>query len=430
MLFLHQMNPRFSKGLVLLFCLATTPVWVSAQMNHPECISINQDKKDQYYKKKVKDAEKGGNTLLAAIHSCYWLLKAEKSKKIQQAAEAANRLIPAALDQTQQDIPVLTESGKVINGERAYQKRYALACIYDGLIELNDIYQDLPEDKKRSKKGPELSFEIGDYSPQYTVAVDSLESAKMQLSQLYLNYARTMPNTGSRNDALLTVKACMQALRLNKQNQEAQSLLQERKNPALGKVIVPPINLQYFAPKLSPTNVRTEFLRILGSSLNKREYFMLLPAATHAAEGNISIQITVNGGNFKREVGEPTVEKKSKEIGEEGSKKTVTATYTRHNKSTVASLEGAYAIRDEQTGQVLGTGQLKGETFYNYYWSTYTGNKEALSKKEKKRLQSEPAWPDQSDMYQSAMQKLCKNILTETNKYFDQAMQPEFIDQF
>ena len=116
-----------------------------------------------------------------------------------------------------------------------------------------------------------------------------------------------------------------------------------------------------------------------------------------------------------------TVRKKTgtkKTVDEDGNTKTeskysdvtVTAKFTRHRRTSSASIIGSYRILDAQTATPKQSDNFIIEHQFVATWATYTGDKEALSKSESNELGNEKKAPAKEVMVFEASNKLSREL--------------------
>lgn len=407
---------------LLLACTGTLFLFFSlptvAQYGQIGCLSIDMDKKQGYYRRNCERHAKEGNYLAAANHAALWLNKATKRKQVEKAVDRLAFYGIKALDETRMQLQELQSRSMIVVDESAITHREKIVCLYGDLMQLRNHYYQIPAQKKRSRDGRDVSLDIEDYTEAYQAAKDSLHSAKRQVADLLYERAKSLPRTELRKDNLRIARGCLRALKYNSSHLYAKELLTEIRHKATGYVVVQTVRNFSDIPEVSENNIRNSSFAQLESQLSgSTNGFFQTVALGNTLLGNITLDIEIRQGEVTRTASEPRVSSKSREVGKDNKKRTVTASFSKYNQTTEGFIQGAYYLRDKQTNEILISGEVRGPYTKIQHWATVKGNQEALSRSEKDQLRARPEWPSRREVFEEAGKNLAQKVANAVNEF-------------
>lgn len=400
---------------------------VLAQDKMPDCLLLKEGKGAIYFRNQSKNLEKNGEYDKAAYCALRALMLADKPKKIRKGIERVHEVMPKALSATQSKGEELTTTHTTFVGEKTINGRTACYCNYEVSEQLRSLYNQIPSTHQSAKKVAPLNYQLIDFSKEKQVASDSLTSAKLQACEMYFELAKSYPRTDNRKDNLKILKTLKRARVWHKHHSGVNNMFNEIYDDAVGKIIIMPVTNKSNKSGLPTTNLRQQLITSVKNALKPpiQSLYKVLPATVDASQANISIEVVFTSASYNRENEETTNNKRAKEL--EGGK-SISATIYEYAKNSTAQVDGSYKIKDLSTGELLATGQASGQGYFRQTWATYTGNKEALSKRDKRQLRKEPEWISEDELTKQAVGYLANKVAAEVMKYFQKEGKPVIVN--
>ncbi|WP_116125743.1 hypothetical protein [Lewinella sp. IMCC34183] len=387
----------FRHFFLLLIIAAVVPLSAQYDAGNP-CQRPDTDKKNGYYQRNAGRAAKAGDYQDAAVYALYRLATEKRKKQINKATEELEALFPYAIQESDR-LQRLLDMGRVVVGESTLVHRAHLGCEYRKFEDIRLAFENLPADRHSPVVDRHLA-ELIDYSPRIAEAADSLQAAHRQVAELYYRYARSLPVDGSRRSHLQVVLACDRGLFFDRSHPGLAELRTASLPSASGRVYLKGVTSTSGGGKGVASLVRSGYDATIGPGLAETPYFT--PVTT---DGNLAVHIIVDDVSSERKVDEPDVKERTTEVDDQ----VLRAKFISHSKSIRATSQGKTVVVDGTTGQEILSTTTSGSHTTTQYWYTYTGNKDALKKRDRKRLSPEPAWESPEKSRQQAVVDLGKN---------------------
>lgn len=398
------------KPYILLIILFSFSIQIIAQQQTRlydiPAYSVATGKKAGAHKRTMERFLKNNKIRPAALESLAWLEMEEKKKRKLKAKEKVVEVLPKALEESEAQATTLQEGTQSFKDESTVTQLAQLKALYLELEKIREAHQALPVEWQISG----LSFP-DNYSNEIEQADQNLQKGREQAAEMLYQKARDLQHSKPdlmRSDYVQIARTLRRISQYATDYKDVATIYPGIKENAMIYLAIPHIQnkSQYQA---AHTNYSRE---LLYGAINKKagskgyHYFELLPEdQSKNQKANLRLEASFSRPSNTKEYEEPTTKEKKKTGEGEGDKDVVyKGTMTTYSKRVYVHLTVTYQLKDLQTGKVLSSDTMEfKEHGWNTYWYTYSGDKRALSKSDKRSLETydkEEPWPSVNDLVQ------------------------------